>query len=742
MIKKKLVTVGLAVVLAMASTVVSFAAPVENPVPLEQSARLEAKLSPEDIQVLSSMFDADFFAKKYPAIAKALGNNKDAMFKYFCNWGVYEGKQCCVGFDVAAYAVAYSDLAKAFGTDVMAYYRHYVSNGKTEGRTFTTVEECQKNGISTKMIEAQRFTLDDNGKPSFVKFYNAEQKAFVYNEAEAKSIPAGTYSDYDTAKVVTPIATPVSATASDTPAQTEKKEEPVIKGFNTAAYQRDLEIWKNKRPELGDYLKEGVYEEYMEAIEEWKSAEPTLENFKQGRLFATEAAALEAYQSEHAAWANNEPQATDFMTEEKATEYQNDMATWNAAEPLASSYIYNNYESEEAALVAYGADYNAWNDRLVAWLDENDKNDYSVGYATQEAAEAAYQQALFDFTVQIYNIDYDTQFKSKTKEEVANQIMATEYSNYMALWTPWYMDKSNALSEWKMQNPTATIDDENAWVQSYLAEHPEPVQPTLEAIKATLVQGDDYEYENELEAGTAYRSTVTENMSEARQEQGAPQSYNFRVGKYATEEEANNARVADIEEYKGNVENAPNSADYWYDASAYENIQAAEAAYFRDYGDWQNFEPQLGDYADMTAYQAAHDTWEAMEPELSDGYYEVQAGAVRGDGSYVAVSYVPNGEGYFYDTDFYIDDRHYSNAPTEEELLNKLSGEWIDDIPHLDEEDWKEDGQDQYQSNSTDWVTHEPEESQYENGSDGNWGGCPDYEYVEPNAPIPPEPVI
>ena len=132
MIKKKFVTVGLAMVLAMASSVVAFAAPMETPVPIEQSIRLEAKLNAEDVQVLSQLFDAEFFAKKYPSIAKTLNNNAEAMFKYFCTWGVYEGKQCCAGFDVAAYAVAYPDLAKAFGTDVMAYYRHYVLNGRTE----------------------------------------------------------------------------------------------------------------------------------------------------------------------------------------------------------------------------------------------------------------------------------------------------------------------------------------------------------------------------------------------------------------------------------------------------------------------------------------------------------------------------------------------------------------------------------------------------------------------------------
>ena len=368
-----MVTLATTVALACQPVMLVHAAPAASQ---EQSARAEAQLSAEDIAVLSKLFDADFFAKKYPQVANAVGNNADAMFAYFCKWGVYEGKQCCAGFDVAAYAVAYGDLAAAFGTDIMKYYKHYVENGITEGRVLTTVDACKTVGIDAKLIESQRFTVNEAGQPEFVNFYDATSKSFIYNEAQAKATPAGTYSDYAVAKQNTPATTPVVSSESkeDTPTY-EAKHEEAKPGFNQKKYAADMDDWYNSQPNVMNYLTESGKATYAKSLENWQASEPKAENFSMGYMYDTEEEAQQAYTVAISLWKENTPDPTGYMTEDEKHQYAGALARWIADEPEIDDYIVNTYESQQAADEAWAIDHAAAEptvEKLMnQWLSEH-----------------------------------------------------------------------------------------------------------------------------------------------------------------------------------------------------------------------------------------------------------------------------------------------------------------------------------------------------------------------------------
>ena len=87
-----------------------------------------------ELNVIKSLFDSEYYAKMYPDVVVALGNNKEALWNHYVNHGLAEGRQINKDFNVLAYSAAYPDLKKAFGNDLVAYYMHYATIGKNENR--------------------------------------------------------------------------------------------------------------------------------------------------------------------------------------------------------------------------------------------------------------------------------------------------------------------------------------------------------------------------------------------------------------------------------------------------------------------------------------------------------------------------------------------------------------------------------------------------------------------------------
>ncbi len=82
----------------------------------------------------SAVFDADYYLKNNPDVAKWANNDKDKALQHFINCGMAEGRRGNEAFDVQSYYNEYPDLRAAFGTDIVRYYEHYATFGKAEGR--------------------------------------------------------------------------------------------------------------------------------------------------------------------------------------------------------------------------------------------------------------------------------------------------------------------------------------------------------------------------------------------------------------------------------------------------------------------------------------------------------------------------------------------------------------------------------------------------------------------------------
>lgn len=96
----------------------------------------------------SAVFDAAYYANRYPDLKAAFGNDESALLQHFIQYGMAEGRQGSSQFDVYSYKNLYPDLRAAFGNNLKSYYMHYISSGKSEGRKATGVNTLQ-NPITT-----------------------------------------------------------------------------------------------------------------------------------------------------------------------------------------------------------------------------------------------------------------------------------------------------------------------------------------------------------------------------------------------------------------------------------------------------------------------------------------------------------------------------------------------------------------------------------------------------------------
>lgn len=82
----------------------------------------------------SAVFDAKYYANKYPDLAVS-GIKTDAeLLSHFINNGMKEGREGSSEFNVHEYMSMYPDLKSAYGNDYTKYYMHYINTGKAEGR--------------------------------------------------------------------------------------------------------------------------------------------------------------------------------------------------------------------------------------------------------------------------------------------------------------------------------------------------------------------------------------------------------------------------------------------------------------------------------------------------------------------------------------------------------------------------------------------------------------------------------
>lgn len=83
---------------------------------------------------LRDVFDAKLYAEKYDDLAAAFGDDEEALYNHYVNYGFNEGRTMNALIDVKQYRAAYADLDAAFGDNWDAYVEHYVTYGFREGR--------------------------------------------------------------------------------------------------------------------------------------------------------------------------------------------------------------------------------------------------------------------------------------------------------------------------------------------------------------------------------------------------------------------------------------------------------------------------------------------------------------------------------------------------------------------------------------------------------------------------------
>ena len=92
------------------------------------------ELSAASEEDYAAVYDFDYYVSRYPDVAAAFGDDRDAVFSHFLTFGMAEGRRGNEGFDVEGYYNRYADLRRAFGTDLPSYYEHYARFGVKEGR--------------------------------------------------------------------------------------------------------------------------------------------------------------------------------------------------------------------------------------------------------------------------------------------------------------------------------------------------------------------------------------------------------------------------------------------------------------------------------------------------------------------------------------------------------------------------------------------------------------------------------
>ncbi len=145
------------------------------------AGRIQAEAGNSAAAMYASIFDASFYARKYPDLVAALGTDENALLAHFLTNGMAEGRQGCAEFNVQYYMAKYPDLRATYGDQLPFYYMHYMSAGKLEGR--------QGNGtISNNTTQAAPASTASGAQPA-ASAANSEvdQVIALCNQARAQA---------------------------------------------------------------------------------------------------------------------------------------------------------------------------------------------------------------------------------------------------------------------------------------------------------------------------------------------------------------------------------------------------------------------------------------------------------------------------------------------------------------------------------------------------------------------------
>lgn len=121
---------------------------------------------------LKDLFDANYYADRYPDLKLVFGYNSEALWTHFSNNGLNEGRVMNGLLDVVKYRRTYADLNNAFGDNWDLYVNHYLTAGALEGRDSGTDFHVQS--YLTEYPDLQR--VYENNVMALWKYYNTTGK--------------------------------------------------------------------------------------------------------------------------------------------------------------------------------------------------------------------------------------------------------------------------------------------------------------------------------------------------------------------------------------------------------------------------------------------------------------------------------------------------------------------------------------------------------------------------------------
>ena len=87
---------------------------------------------PDSVQ--SIVFNASYYAGKYPDLKNAFGSDANKLYDHYLDYGAKEGRQASAMFNVRTYISGNQDLKAAFGNDYKAAIQHFATFGIKENR--------------------------------------------------------------------------------------------------------------------------------------------------------------------------------------------------------------------------------------------------------------------------------------------------------------------------------------------------------------------------------------------------------------------------------------------------------------------------------------------------------------------------------------------------------------------------------------------------------------------------------
>ena len=153
-----------------------------------EASKFKIKYTQKDLDAIKKIFDANIYAKAYPDVAAAYGNDREALWNHYVTYGIKEGRtEISSTFNVFAYISAYQDLRNVFGDDLMAYYVHYVNHGMNENRRLITIDAVTKAGITVTGLRGQVIA-----KPAPINVPGLSSDSVSNSDPEADATPAET----------------------------------------------------------------------------------------------------------------------------------------------------------------------------------------------------------------------------------------------------------------------------------------------------------------------------------------------------------------------------------------------------------------------------------------------------------------------------------------------------------------------------------------------------------------------